>query len=75
MESIIVMYSPGRGLPVLKNNSNDSHAAMHQHGGKCSCGLPNAKFCMLNLVDVIENVKKSKPRQSWVPLNICSAYT
>lgn len=67
------IHSPkmGRSLPGIRHEDISS-----QHGGgggKCSCGLPNPKFCMLNLIDAMSKVKKRQ--HIWVPMNICSAYS
>ena len=65
--------SPRKGSLDIENSEKRTDMQDKQHGGKCSCGLPNSKFCMLNLVEAIEKVK-NKRQSTWVPLNICSVY-
>ena len=38
----------------------------------CMCGLPNDKFCMLNLKSVISSARRRQRPYTWVPMSICS---
>ncbi|XP_025110946.1 uncharacterized protein LOC112574238 isoform X4 [Pomacea canaliculata] len=42
----------------------------------CMCGLPNEKFCMLNLHSCVSSAgHNGRRRYKWVPMSICSAYS
>lgn len=42
-------------------------------GTRCACGLPNPQFCSLNLMAVINQMRRPQ-RRTWVPLSVCSTY-
>ncbi len=40
---------------------------------KCSCGLPNPKYCMLDLMEVMEKIKRQQVKNTvWVPMSVCT---
>ncbi|KAK7501058.1 hypothetical protein BaRGS_00007543 [Batillaria attramentaria] len=70
--------SPSLSIPTRLQSRGDckrSQAYSSPVTPVCMCGLPNEKFCMLNLQSVVSPTGRSRHRNyTWVPMSICSAY-
>ena len=56
-----------------ETSSSDHGVATHRsHGELCSCGLPNPKYCMLDLIASVQKFKngRKRPEFAWVPMSI-----
>jgi hypothetical protein len=60
---------------AARRNNYDYDASSKQSGAAsmCTCGLPNEKYCMLNVQHVAGTPARYRQRPySWVPMSICS---
>ncbi len=67
-------YSAGSRFQTVVQRHRSSKFCYADAGSKsCACGLPNPKFCMLNVADPAMASMKTYTRQ-WMPMSICSTY-
>ena len=62
--------------PLVQKSYGGPTLLTHSHPGhhdKCSCGLPNPKFCMLDLIASVHKYKDGNKQKefAWVPMGIC----
>ncbi|OWF36174.1 uncharacterized protein LOC110442007 isoform X5 [Mizuhopecten yessoensis] len=77
----LVLHSQLGRYDLLRSTSDTPRVSTAgRHPDQCGCGLPNTKYCMLNVQPLFTSVGpqrhgSGRKKYVWVPMSICSVFS